>query len=594
MELSSTSRSAMVDTESTIVYYGSEKAIETELQFFRDAERNIDICMNYTRPLLAIRTETVKKSIIDAKNRGVRIRYLTEITKNNIDYCRELMEIVDEVKHLEGIMGNFMINGAEYLAPIAFGEETKVAAKVIFCNINSFVEQQRYFFDMLWNRAEAASKRIAEIEEGIKADFIETMINPYEVQKLAFELIKCASNEILVIFSTANAFRRQIKSGTVRFLNEASLRGLDVKILTPFGEKIEKMVEELGIGNCDNFIIDSNSHNLDTSSQDDLESPNYPNVLKIRVIQPQLQTKVSILIVDRKYSIVVELKDDSKKSSIEAMGLTSYSNSKSTVSTYVSIFYSLWTQLDLYEQLKESNKQQELLISRLQNHDDLQREFINVAAHELRTPVQPILGLADLLSSKKGDITQYQEFITIIGRNARRLKHLTEDMLDVSRIDDNSLELRKDVFDLVRTITELLDDYRKDQAGLANTPTISFECTVNDALVLGDKQRICQVIQNLLDNAFNFTKSGSITVSLSVMIQNAKEWNVAIRDTGRGIDLEIFPRLFTKFATKSENGIGLGLYISKSIIVAHGGKIWANNNTDSNGATFGFCLPAKN
>jgi signal transduction histidine kinase len=583
----------MVDTESTLVYYGSKKAIETELRFFRNAEKNIDICMNYTRPLLAIRTETVKKSIIDAKNRGVKIRYLTEITKDNIDYCRELMEIVDEVKHLEGIMGNFMVSDAEYLAPIAFGEETKVAAKVIFCNINSFVEQQQYFFDMLWNRAETISKRIAEIEEGIKADFIETMINPYEVQKLAFELIKYASNEILVIFSTANAFRRQIKSGTVRFLNEASLRGLDVRILTPFGEKIEKIVEEFRVSDQDNFVIDSNSHKLDTSNQGYLENPKYSNVPKIRLIQPQLQTKVSILIVDRKYSLVVELKDDSKETSIEAMGLTSYSNSKSTVSTYVSIFYSLWTQLDLYEQLKESNKQQELLIRRLQNHDDLQREFINVAAHELRTPVQPILGLADLLSSKKGDIKQYQEFITIIGRNARRLKHLTEDILDVSRIDGNSLELRQDVFDLVRTITELLDDSRKDQAGLANGPTISFECTVNDALVLGDKQRICQVIQNLLDNAFNFTKSGSITVSLSATTQNAKEWNIAIKDTGKGIDLKIMPRLFTKFATKSENGIGLGLYISKSIIEAHGGKIWANNNTDSSGATFGFCLSAK-
>src|SRR5215831_1238016 len=226
MDLSSTSRSAMVDTESTIVYYGSEKAIETELRFFRNAERNIDICMNYSRPLLAIRTKTVKKSIIDAKNRGVKIRYLTEITKDNIDYCRELMEIVDEVKHLEGIMGNFMISDAEYLAPIAFGEETKVAAKVIFCNINSFVKQQQYFFDMLWNKAETANQRIREIEEGIKPNFIETIRDPYEVQKLAFELIKGARQEILVIFSTANAFQRQIKSGTVRFLKEASLRGL--------------------------------------------------------------------------------------------------------------------------------------------------------------------------------------------------------------------------------------------------------------------------------------------------------------------------------------------------------------------------------
>ncbi len=142
----------MVDTESTIVYYGSKKTIETELRFFLNARRNIDTCMNYTRPLLAIRTETVKKSFIDAKNRGVRIRYLTEITKDNIDYCRELMEIVDEVRHLEGIMGNFMISDSEYLAPIVFGEETKVAAKVIFCNISSFVEQQQYFFDMLWKR----------------------------------------------------------------------------------------------------------------------------------------------------------------------------------------------------------------------------------------------------------------------------------------------------------------------------------------------------------------------------------------------------------------------------------------------------------
>ena len=216
-----------------------------------------------------------------------------------------------------------------------------------------------------------------------------------------------------------------------------------------------------------------------------------------------------------------------------------------------------------------------------------------MAAHELRTPVQPILGLADLLSRKKGDIEQYQEFITIIGRNARRLKHLTEDILDVSRIDGNLLELREDVFDLVKTIMELLDDYRKDQPGFVSGLDISFESNVDAALVRGDKQRICQVIQNLLDNAFNFTKNGAITVSLSATTLNAKEWNIAVKDTGKGIDSEIMPRLFNKFATKSENGIGLGLYISKSIVEAHGGKIWANNNTDSDGATFGFCLPTK-
>jgi len=219
-----------------------------------------------------------------------------------------------------------------------------------------------------------------------------------------------------------------------------------------------------------------------------------------------------------------------------------------------------------------------------------------VAAHELRTPVQPILGLTDILENKNGNIEQYKEIISVIGRNARRLKHLTEDILDVSRIEGNSLELRNEVFDLVSIINGLLDDYRKDQAGLVNRPEISFECNVENASVLGDRQRISQVIQNLLDNAFNFTKDGLITISVSRKTQNTytNEWIIIVKDSGKGIDLEMMPRLFTKFATKSLHGIGLGLYISKSIIEAHGGRIWGKNNADGKGATFSFSLPTTN
>jgi signal transduction histidine kinase len=255
----------------------------------------------------------------------------------------------------------------------------------------------------------------------------------------------------------------------------------------------------------------------------------------------------------------------------------------------------LWAQLDLYEQVKESHKQQELLIKKLQLHDSLQKEFINVAAHELRTPVQPILGLIDVLENKKGNIEQYKGSISVIGRNARRLKHLTEDILDVSRIESNSLELRSEAIDLVSIINDILYDYRKDQAELVNRSEISFECNVENALVRGDRQRIGQVIQNLLNNALNFTKDGIITISVSGKTHdtNRDEWIIIVKDNGKGIDLEIMPRLFTKFATKSLHGIGLGLYISKSIIEAHGGKIWAVNNTNEKGATFGFSLPAN-
>jgi signal transduction histidine kinase len=591
----SASSSVSGDAERTEAYYGVENVIDAETRFFFNTKRRIDACMNYTRPALAVRTESIKKSYMDAKSRGVKLRYLTEITKDNIDCCKELMEIAYEFRHLKGIMSNFMLSESEYIAPIVFTDEGKIAPEIIYSNIKSFVEQQQYIFDMLWNNAETAEQRIRELEEGVRADFIDTIRDPYQVQRLVFDLVRQAREEILVIFSTANAFQRQIKSGAVESLKEAAnLGGVKVRILTPFNEVIKKLVGEWKPkdtcrGNNDD---DSGSGSIDGEYVDGLFNI---DKLKIRLIEPQLQTKVSILIVDRKYSLSVELKDDTKDTSYEAMGLTSYSNSKSTVLSYVSIFESLWAQLDLYEQLKVSNKQQELLIKRLQAHDIWQKEFINTAAHELRTPVQPILGLADVLGSKKGNIEQYQDFISIIGRNARRLKFLTEDILDVSRIDSKSLELRNEMFDLVSTINRLLDDYRKDREALSKECEISFECKFKNAFVLGDRERIRQVVHNLLDNALKFTKHGSITISLSERkTRNANEWNIVIKDDGKGIDSEIMPRLFTKFATKSEHGIGLGLYISKSIIEAHGGKIWAENNPNGKGATFSFSLPMTN
>ena len=231
------------------------------------------------------------------------------------------MDIVEEVRHLEGIMSNFMVSESEYLAPVVFDSQAKIVPKIIYCNIRSFVEQQQYFFDMLWNKAETADQRI---RERIKPDFIETIRDRYEVQNLVFELINGANKEILGIFSTANAFRRQTKSGAVRLLKKASLRGLKVRILTPFDENVEKNVkEELGADDNSNVSTNDNRVNHDKDMQKQDDDLNNVNKLRIRFIQPQLQTKVSILVVDRKYSLAVELKDDSKDTSVEAIGLTS-------------------------------------------------------------------------------------------------------------------------------------------------------------------------------------------------------------------------------------------------------------------------------
>ncbi|MDQ4055898.1 MAG: hypothetical protein M3156_00605, partial [Thermoproteota archaeon] len=379
--------------------------------------------MNYTRPPLAILIEPIKKAFLDAKSRGVRLRYLTEITKDNIDYCKVLTTIVDDLRHLDGIKGNFMISETEYLAPLILYEKGKVASQVIYSNAEEIVEQQQYIFDTLWRKAIPAYQKIREIEEGIEPEIIETIRDPVEIQMLGFELVKSATYEILVIFSTANAFHRQERAGTIELFKEAAAaegRRIKIRILTPMDDIIKEKAQKF--------------------KEQQQHQQHHPQI-DIRNIEYPLQTKVTILLVDRKFSLTVELKDDTKETSYEAIGLATYSNSKPTVLSYVTIFDTLWKQVDLYGELRD-------LYEQLKIHDKMQKEFINIAAHELRTPIQPILGLAEVLSSKTGRIEQYNELIDAIIRNAKRLQRLTEDILDVTKIESNSLILNKQQFNL--------------------------------------------------------------------------------------------------------------------------------------------------
>ncbi len=153
--------------------YGIDNVINTELQFFSKTRGKIDTCMNYTRPPLAIEIDTIKKAFVDAKNRGVRLLYLylTEITSENISYCKELMPIVDELRHLEGIKGNFMLSESEYLSPVVFFEKEQI----ICSNLKVIIEQHQYIFDSFWDRSIPAYQRILEIESGIESEFIEVI-----------------------------------------------------------------------------------------------------------------------------------------------------------------------------------------------------------------------------------------------------------------------------------------------------------------------------------------------------------------------------------------------------------------------------------
>ena len=277
--------------------------------------------------------------------------------------------------------------------------------------------------------------------------------------------------------------------------------------------------------------------------------------------------------------MIVELRDDTKDSSYYAAGLATYSNSKSIISSYACIFENLWKQNELYEQLKLNDK--------------MQKEFINVAAHELRTPIQPILGLADILRCKQNKTNggEEAEYLDVIIRNAKRLQTLTEDILDISRIESKSLDLKKESFNLSEMILNAITDSNNRVAKEHKDTNLKLEFidSKEGIFIEADKNRINQVISNLLSNAIKFTDEGTVSISA---VPNTNQIVVSITDTGPGIDSEILPKLFRKFATKSRTGTGLGLFISKSIIEAHNGKIWGKNNPRK-GATFGFSLPLQ-
>jgi two-component system sensor histidine kinase VicK len=384
-----------------------------------------------------------------------------------------------------------------------------------------------------------------------------------KIKGLYFELLRLSKNEIMLIFPTNRAFERQERIGIISLVKQvASEKSLRVRMLVPVEnlDSSQEIVQEP-------FPLKEN-YQQDPSSN-----------IEIRYIAEQRSDDLLeiILIVDRKVSFVIELIDDTKATFEEAIGLATYSNSKSTALSYVSIFESLWNQTELYEQLKI--------------HSKMQKEFITIAAHELRTPIQPILGLSEILLCKKGSIEQEKELLNVIIRNAKRLRKLTENILDVTKIESQSLTVNKQHCRLNDIITNVLADHKKEEGdNKQRIIKLAYFSNNDNIIVNADAERLTQVVSNLLTNAFKFTQKGEITFNIT-RDDTDQQVIVSVTDTGQGIDPEIMPRLFTKFATKSIVGTGLGLYVSKRIIEAHGGKMWAENNSDGIGATFSFTIP---
>jgi two-component system, OmpR family, sensor histidine kinase VicK len=586
-------------SERTEIWYGVDNIISRSLEVLSRMQITYDLCLDSTGVSPILEIEPIKKAYFDLKNRGVKIRIITEITTQNISYCKEIMNIGD-VRHLEGIKGNFVIaDGAKY-AGIANTHDGKLP-QLISSNVMAFVEQQQYFFEMLWDKAIPAKKRIREIEEGRSPEKLEIIEDTQKSISRAFDIMNRTQKELLVLFATPRTFSLALLGEAASIYRKISENGVDIKLLVPRGtvDHIEENEQMAKVGQI---------------------SPS----INLRFTEVDLNTRITIMISDRNEFMSWELRDDTLDDPYLAGGIATYSNIKSIASSYAIIFDNLWKITEFAENLRMAN-------IKLEGNEKVMKEFINIAAHELRTPIQPLLGLSEVVrdrilnlakqlqsweqeevvyrqlqdaaspaiparsdsnyrsSSLASSIEEIIGMVDVVNRNAKRLEKLTSSLLDVSRIENNkSLGLSKENFNLVQKIRNVIYDIKSSQGEKADAIEIVYHAPDEPIMIEADKTRIYEVVSNLLRNAIKFTDSGTITITSRLEGKNAI---ISIKDTGRSIDPELMPRLFTKFASKSETGTGLGLYLSKKIIEAHGGKIWAENNKDEKGATFAFTLP---
>jgi two-component system sensor histidine kinase VicK len=700
------------EPETTEILRGVEDTTRAVVLFFTNANW-VSVCADSLAPSVAMGVEPIKECYENLKSRQVKVRWITEITKDNLSYCRALMQYA-ELRHLDGIKGNFGVSDTAYIATATLNKAQPVA-ELIYSTAKSVIEQNKNIFDTLWSKAVVAEDRIREIEEGVTRTeiravkdpreilqdtiglvrrskqysicsvpdgllyahsysfdafkeildlhrggkhagirwvtkiediedsrlleviktfmqlgmqirhvttippmsfgvsekemgvtvenmrggslnasaifssepaiveqfaaifeelwnrginakerieeiesqtktFIDIIENPAEIQKRYHALVASATQQILLFLPTTTAYRREEKIGIFESLEEAVARGANIRILLPTDKEIEEKIQQ---------------------------KIKLKKGIEIRKIKTSITTEArsKILIVDNRTYLMVELKDNSKETFVEAVGSAIISNSKSTILSYVTMFDSLWRQAELYEKLEA--------------HDRMQKEFINIAAHELRTPTQAILGYSELLQDDSGEHTA--DMLKALTRNAYRLQRLITDILDIARIESGTLILEIESVNLTDLITTAIGDAKNQVKISGKSIEISyFHKQIQDAqqkkdlIVDADKDRILQVLSNLLSNALKFTKEGSIAVTTE-KVEN--EVIVKVKDSGSGIDREIFPNLFERFVSKSEKGTGLGLFISKNITLAHGGRIWAENNPDGIGAMFAFSLP---
>ncbi|HYZ59186.1 MAG TPA: histidine kinase dimerization/phospho-acceptor domain-containing protein, partial [Nitrososphaeraceae archaeon] len=397
-------------TEKTEVIYGAENVFDRAMQGIPLAKETIDLCGEEDGSSVIVANKPILDRYTEASKRGVKIRQITEITKKNVLDCKKLMDCM-ELRHLDGLHGYFVVVDGKEFYSHAYGEGGKSFPHMVTSTVKVFVQQQQYFFNTLWEKAIPAEQRIREIEEGRAPERLEIIQDTQKSISRAFDITNKTQKELLVLFATPRTFTLALQAKAGDIYRKISKNGVDVKLLVPRGADIEENKEQM-------------------AKVREEVSPS----INLRLSDVGLSTRITIMISDRNEFMSWELRDDTLDDPYLAGGIATYSNIKALASSYATIFDNLWKITELVENLRLAN-------IKLEGNEKAMKEFINIAAHELRTPLQPILGLSEMLHSARSDPQEHRKLVEIIVRNAHKLENLAENILDVTRIESGHLQL---------------------------------------------------------------------------------------------------------------------------------------------------------
>jgi signal transduction histidine kinase len=501
-------------------------------------------------------------------------RWITSInSKDDVKVVKDLLSESMCVRHIRDIStltANFAFDDNVFYSTIDTMKGGKMITSLMSSSDTLYIETYRSIFERLWMNGQDAMDRIYDIENGLQENDISVLYNPEEVVNLGRKYFESAKKEVLMILPSFNSSLRIERNSDFVLFDDLAKRGIKVKVLIPILPRFRERINHLML--------------------------RYP-LIEFKILSFTLPFLMSTAIIDREKLMSSEIIDDTKNSYNEAIRLGVFIDSRHTALSYASIFENLWAQTEIDELLRIN--------------DRIQQDFLHIAAHELRTPIQSLMGYTTILQKELEYSTEYKDYFDAVKRNIDRINKLTDRLLDVTQFETNKFVLRKETFDFSKMMLELLKEYK---IKIKETENILIDIRFlpkysklkEPLMVFADKIKIIQVMMNLLDNAIEFSKYNEIRrtrkkIRITVVVENSirksrdnktqNELTISIIDNGPGIPPEILPRVFSKFVTTSANGIGLGLYFSKKIIEAHEGQISAKNRDDNKGAIFSINIP---